>query len=290
MSSDVLRCRVSAELLRGPPHRAEVLCSFYARRASAAFPGAVKKHRKHDRRTHFFVLNRPATVRDSGENRDYAGTSVPSRGHFYSSGKTPPRKHKDADLTAGAWPRHECGTVNDTPRIAGLAKLAAHWPAARIIEIWNSLPGGSPIKKLTDRKTTVSRIWKAIQNLNTPGATATARKPAAKPLRSEQAISASPVTDVPASVTPQAPHVAPAEAPANIIVVGASSGGVKQQLVRGFPVDLPAAVFVVLHSSPDGPTLRREILNTTGPLPASNAVMASKLSVATFTSLRRIRT
>jgi two-component system chemotaxis response regulator CheB len=60
----------------------------------------------------------------------------------------------------------------------------------------------------------------------------------------------------------------------NVIVVGASSGGVRalQELVRGFPETLPAAVFVVLHSSPDGPALLGQILNTTGPLPASNAV------------------
>jgi hypothetical protein len=48
---------------------------------------------------------------------------------------------------------------------AGLAKLAADWPAARLVEIYNSLPGVSPVKKFTDRKTAVSRIWKAIQSL-----------------------------------------------------------------------------------------------------------------------------
>jgi len=48
---------------------------------------------------------------------------------------------------------------------AGLAKLAADWPAARLVEIYNSLPGVSPIKKFTDRKTAAGRIWKAIQSL-----------------------------------------------------------------------------------------------------------------------------
>jgi hypothetical protein len=48
---------------------------------------------------------------------------------------------------------------------AGLAKLAADWSAARLVEIYNSLPGVSPVKKFTDRKTAVSRIWKAIQSL-----------------------------------------------------------------------------------------------------------------------------
>jgi hypothetical protein len=48
---------------------------------------------------------------------------------------------------------------------AGLAKLAADWPATRLVEIYNSLPGVSPVKKFTDRKTAVGRIWKAIQSL-----------------------------------------------------------------------------------------------------------------------------
>jgi hypothetical protein len=48
---------------------------------------------------------------------------------------------------------------------AGLAKLAAQWPSARLVEIWNSLPGATPVKKFTDRKKAVTRIWAAIQNL-----------------------------------------------------------------------------------------------------------------------------
>jgi hypothetical protein len=46
-----------------------------------------------------------------------------------------------------------------------LAKLAEGWPASRLVEIWNTLPGNSPIKRFTDRKTAVNRIWKAIQRL-----------------------------------------------------------------------------------------------------------------------------
>src|SRR3569623_200058 len=48
---------------------------------------------------------------------------------------------------------------------AGLAKLAAGWPVARLVEIWNSLPGDTPVAKFKDRATAVSRIWKAIQTL-----------------------------------------------------------------------------------------------------------------------------
>ena len=50
---------------------------------------------------------------------------------------------------------------------AGLAKLAADWPMARLIEIWNSLSGVSPVKKFKDRTTAVGRIWNVVQKLDT---------------------------------------------------------------------------------------------------------------------------
>jgi len=43
------------------------------------------------------------------------------------------------------------------------------WPADRLVEIWNGIPGLTPVKKFTDRKTAVTRIWKAIQSLGGPG-------------------------------------------------------------------------------------------------------------------------
>jgi hypothetical protein len=46
-----------------------------------------------------------------------------------------------------------------------LAELAAAWPASRLVEIWNSIPGVSAVTKFTSRKTATERIWKAIQNL-----------------------------------------------------------------------------------------------------------------------------
>jgi hypothetical protein len=41
----------------------------------------------------------------------------------------------------------------------------------RLIEIWNSLPGVTPVKKFTNRKVATERIWKAIQGLAGPVAT-----------------------------------------------------------------------------------------------------------------------
>ena len=52
-----------------------------------------------------------------------------------------------------------------------LADLAAKWPANRLIEVWNGIPGLTPVKKFTDRKSAVARIWKAIQSLDGGGAT-----------------------------------------------------------------------------------------------------------------------
>jgi hypothetical protein len=115
---------------------------------------------------------------------------------------------------------------------AALAKLAANWPAARLAEIWNSLPGEAPVKKFKDRATAVSRIWKAIQNLGQtspevgkpeagPEAPA-ADEPSAAPVpeQVEEAASQpegdtpeSAEADVAAPVAPQGADVAPAEAP-----------------------------------------------------------------------------
>ena len=46
-----------------------------------------------------------------------------------------------------------------------LSRLAGTWPACRLVEIWNSLPGMSPVRKFTSRQAAVNRIWKAIQSL-----------------------------------------------------------------------------------------------------------------------------
>src|SRR6202162_3993543 len=47
-----------------------------------------------------------------------------------------------------------------------LADLAAKWPANRLVEVWNGIPGLTPVKKFKDQKSAVSRIWKAIQSLD----------------------------------------------------------------------------------------------------------------------------
>ena len=54
-----------------------------------------------------------------------------------------------------------------------LTDLAATWPANRLIEVWNGIPGLTPVKKFKDRKSAVARIWKAIQSLGGGNATET---------------------------------------------------------------------------------------------------------------------
>ncbi len=46
-----------------------------------------------------------------------------------------------------------------------LKRLAEHWPGSRLVAIWNSLPGQTPVKKFTSRQAAVTRIWKTTQSL-----------------------------------------------------------------------------------------------------------------------------
>jgi cell pole-organizing protein PopZ len=74
-----------------------------------------------------------------------------------------------------------------------LAALATNWPADRLIGVWNSFAGVAgfgadlkPVKKFTNRKTAIARIWKAVQGLDgvsEGAATATAEAAAATPAK-----------------------------------------------------------------------------------------------------------
>ena len=59
----------------------------------------------------------------------------------------------------------------------------------------------------------------------------------------------------------------------DIIVIGASAGGLKvfETIVSQLPSNLPAAVFIVWHLSPDYPSLLPEILARQTPLPVKHA-------------------
>src|ERR1019366_7349471 len=70
-----------------------------------------------------------------------------------------------ADLPAGADPSQSFSTAKE------LAKLTAEWPASRLVETWNSFAGVAPfddlkpVKKFTNRKSAVTRIWQAVARL-----------------------------------------------------------------------------------------------------------------------------
>jgi hypothetical protein len=114
-----------------------------------------------------------------------------------------------------------------------LAKLAADWPASRLVDIWNSLPGETPVKKFKDRATAVSRIWRAIQSLGKP-APAGDDEPAGTPetapvsnqgtgatVQGAAVIPESPEAAVAKPVAPQTPDVAPRVARAKTKAKGA---------------------------------------------------------------------
>jgi Protein of unknown function (DUF3489) len=63
--------------------------------------------------------------------------------------------HEEAELVPGA----VLFTSADE-----FGEIAANWPTSRLIEIWNGLPGVTPVNKFKDRKTALTRIWDAIQS------------------------------------------------------------------------------------------------------------------------------
>jgi two-component system, chemotaxis family, protein-glutamate methylesterase/glutaminase len=73
----------------------------------------------------------------------------------------------------------------------------------------------------------------------------------------------------------------------DIVVIGASAGGlvVLQQLMATLPRDFQASVFIVVHVSPDYPSMLAGILDYAGPLPVEDArdrepVLPGRVSVA----------
>ncbi len=69
------------------------------------------------------------------------------------------------ELPAGADESQSFSTAKE------LAKLTAEWPASRLVDTWNSFAGVAPfddlkpVKKFTNRKAAVVRIWQAVARL-----------------------------------------------------------------------------------------------------------------------------
>jgi hypothetical protein len=73
----------------------------------------------------------------------------------------------DNHITVLASSKQIEGTAEGTETFSNaeqLAALAAHWPAARLIQIWNRLPGMAPVERFSSRQVAAGRIWKAIQH------------------------------------------------------------------------------------------------------------------------------
>ena len=78
----------------------------------------------------------------------------------------------DNNITAFPTPDLAAGAVAAGAQSFGsqqeLAELAAAWPTDRLVAVWNTLPGDTPVKKFRDPKTATSRIWARIQDLGQP--------------------------------------------------------------------------------------------------------------------------
>ena len=167
----------------------------------------------------------------------------------------------------------EADAVPNTERFsneAALVKLAANWPAARLVEIWNSLPGETPVRKFKDRATAVSRIWKAIQNLGEPAPVAGEAAPvpeqapvaeAPQTAQQEAVIPESPEPAVAAPVAPQSPDVAPQGAPATKKDIRAKkASAVATPKETGAPREGSKASQVIAMLKREGGTTLEEIM------------------------------
>src|SRR5947207_13936047 len=74
-------------------------------------------------------------------------------------------------FTSGEQVTESAGETETFSSRQELTALAEKWPAARLVEIWNGLPGVEAVERFTRRQAAITRIWKAIQPLE-PGAVA----------------------------------------------------------------------------------------------------------------------
>jgi hypothetical protein len=82
----------------------------------------------------------------------------------------------DITLIASKLPNHADGVTFSSER--ELSLRAAHWPGSRMVQIWNRLPNVQPVRKFTDRRTAIHRIWRAIQEGHVSAIAAGAQKSA----------------------------------------------------------------------------------------------------------------
>jgi hypothetical protein len=168
----------------------------------------------------------------------------------------------------------EADAVPDSERFsneAALAKLSANWPAARLVEIFNSLPGVTEVKKFKDRTTAVSRIWKTIQTLGQTEARPVAEPEAAQP---EVTTPESPAPDAATPIAPQTPDVAPEAAPANVKATRGKKA-TKPATETGGPRENSKTSQVIAMLKAEGGTTLGEIMARMGWLKHTTRAMLS---------------
>jgi len=67
-------------------------------------------------------------------------------------------------VTAGAEPKQNATGAARFSTIDELTEMTHAWPMARLVAVWNGLPGVTALSRFTDRNTAVARIWKTLQN------------------------------------------------------------------------------------------------------------------------------
>jgi hypothetical protein len=100
-----------------------------------------------------------------------------------------------SDRNITAFPSRKAAIASGDPIFSTVEEMTEVFRLAKItpLEIWNTLPGITPVKKFTDRATGMARIWKQLAGLEVEPDL----PPAAQPTTPEQ----------PAGVAPQTPHV-----------------------------------------------------------------------------------
>ena len=67
-------------------------------------------------------------------------------------------------VTAGAEREQSATRAARFSTIDELTEMTHAWPMARLVAVWNGLPGVTALSRFTDRNTAVARIWKTLQN------------------------------------------------------------------------------------------------------------------------------
>ena len=147
---------------------------------------------------------------------------------------------------------------------AALARLAANWPTARLLEIWNSLPGATPVKKFKDRESAVARIWKAIQNLGEVAPAEASQKTELAPPNATAVETSEPKPEA-TPATPVAPHT-PDVAPRKLASKSTTSRANKPTgpaTAKNSRTGSKTETILSLLKRPGGASLK-EIMQTTG--------------------------